>query len=278
MTLTHYLAHRRRYETLMWVTWSVLAVTANSIISSLDLQRMQQHFAWWEPICWETSSMLMLLLLLPGIMLLERRFPLERPQLLRHLGIHVLITPVFSLLHVVGMVAIRKLVYVLAGGHYDFGDWWTELGYEYLKDAQTYAGIMLVITLYRLIIRRLQGEASLPDDTEADSSPADRFLVKKLGKEFLVKIDDIDWLEASGNYVNLHAHNRVYPMRETMTSMSKRLESQGFARVHRSIILNLDCIAEIEPLDTGDARARLTSGAQVPISRRYRQQLKDRLS
>ena len=278
MTLQHYLVHRRRYETLMWLIWSIFAVTANCIISRLDLQRMQQDFLWWHPICWEVSSMLMLLLLLPIVVLLERRFPLERSSLIKHLTMHVAITPLFSLAHVLGMVTLRKITYTLAGGHYNFGNWLTELGYEYIKDAQTYVGILVVISLYRLIIRRLQGEATLPDETETDSSPADRFLVKKLGKEFLVRITDIDWLEASGNYVNLHAHNRVYPMRETMTSMAKRLLDQGFVRVHRSIILNLDRVQEIEPLDTGDARARLISGDLVPISRRYRQQLRERLS
>ncbi len=278
MSLQYYLAHRLRHETLLWLTWIITSATANSIIATLDLRRMQQDFLWWEPILWECSSALFFLLLLPLVLLVERRFPLQRPKLGKHLLIHALLTPIYSALHVLGMVGTRYLVYAFSHSSYDFGHWPTEMAYEYLKDVRTYAAIIAVIYLYRFVLRRLQGEASLPDDTETDSSPADRFLIKKLGKEFLVKITDIEWLEASGNYVNLHAHGRVYPMRETMTTMARRLQQQGFVRVHRSIILNLDKIEEIEPLDTGDARARLLSGARLPISRRYRAQLKMQLS
>ncbi len=278
MTLSHYLTHHRRYEALLWLAWIATAATANSIISTLDLQRMQQDFLWWEPILWECSSALLFLLLLPAVMLAEQRFPLQRPRLGVNLLIHLLFSVVYSVLHVIGMVAIRHLVYALNNSSYDFGHWPTEMAYEYLKDVRTYAAILVVIYLYRFILRRLQGEASLPDDTETESNPSDRFLIKKLGKEFLVRIDDIEWLEAAGNYVNLHAKGRVYPMRETMTVMSKRLQQQGFARVHRSIILNLDKVDEIEPLDSGDARARLHSGERLPISRRYRAELKALLS
>lgn len=274
MNLQHYLSHRRRYEASMWFSWFVCSATVNSTIATLDLRRMQQGFQWWEPITWEVSSGIIFLLLLPLVVLLERRFPLARPNVLKHLLIHIAATPVYSAIHVVGMVGIRKIVYILNHSSYDFGHWLSEMAYEYLKDWQTYVGILAVIYLYRFILRRLQGEASLPDDTEIDGSPADRFLVKKLGKEFLVKITDIEWLEASGNYVNLHADGKVYPMRDTMTSMAKRLESKGFIRVHRRIIVNLDRVAEIEPLDTGDARARLYSGALLPISRRYKEVFK----
>lgn len=62
-----------------------------------------------------------------------------------------------------------------------------------------------------------------------------------------------------------------------MSGIEQKLKSQGFARVHRSAIINLDRVREIEPFDTGDARAHLVTGAAVPISRRYRQELKERL-
>ena len=107
---------------------------------------------------------------------------------------------------------------------------------------------------------------------------SDRFLIKKLGREFLVRLDEIDWIESCGNYVNLHVGDRVYPLRDTMTSISERLEPHGFQRIHRSAIVNLDRVAEIVASDSGDGEARLSSNATVPVSRRFRKELRDRLA
>jgi DNA-binding LytR/AlgR family response regulator len=102
----------------------------------------------------------------------------------------------------------------------------------------------------------------------------ERFLVLKLGSEFLVLARDIEWLEAAENYVNLHVSGRVYPLRSTMTAISARLDPQRFVRVHRSYMVNLDFLVQIEPLDTGDARLVMKDGSRVPCSRRYRDALR----
>ncbi|WP_346950161.1 LytTR family DNA-binding domain-containing protein, partial [Dyella sp.] len=104
----------------------------------------------------------------------------------------------------------------------------------------------------------------------------ERFLVRKLGKEFLVNASEIEWLQASGNYVNLHVRGRDYPLRSTMAGIEERLDARRFLRVHRSFAINLDYLAEIEPLDAGEARLRMRDGAVVPCSRRYRSQLRER--
>jgi DNA-binding LytR/AlgR family response regulator len=76
--------------------------------------------------------------------------------------------------------------------------------------------------------------------------------------------------------VNLHVRGRDYPLRTTMAAIEERLDPSRFVRVHRSYFVNLDYLAEIEPLDTGDARLKLRDGAMVPCSRRYRAQLRER--
>jgi DNA-binding LytR/AlgR family response regulator len=139
-----------------------------------------------------------------------------------------------------------------------------------------------LIYLYRFVLRRAQGEAQfLAEGTEdAVTKPQpviDRFLVKKLGREFLVKVADIDWIEASGNYVNLRVGTRAYPLRETMAGIESRLADAGFMRVHRSAIVNLDRVQEIVPFDTGDGEARLAGDLRVPVSRRFRKELRERL-
>jgi len=177
------------------------------------------------------------------------------------------------------MVALRKLAYASQGESYDFGNWPVEMGYEYLKDWQTYAGILFALALYRLLLLRLQGEASMLDTP--DDGPAlepverpERFLVRKLGKEFLIAAAEVEYLQASGNYVNLHLHARDYPLRTTMAAIEPRMNPGKFIRVHRSYMVNLDFIKEIEPLDTGDARILMKGGSLIPCSRRYRAALK----
>ncbi len=74
-----------------------------------------------------------------------------------------------------------------------------------------------------------------------------------------------------------HVRGRVYPLRDTMASISERLNPHGFQRVHRSAIVNLDRVAEIVAFDTGDGEARLESDIKVPISRRFKKELRERL-
>lgn len=225
--------------------------------------------------------MLVALALVPAMVWCTRRFPLRLDDWRRLLALHLLGSLAWSILHVAGMVAIRKAAYASVGDSYDFGAWWREFGYEYLKDVRSYAGVVLTIEAYRLVLRRLQGEASLlslPDEgppVEPVDRP-ERFLIRKLGREFLIAANDIEWLQASGNYVNLRVRGHDYPLRSTLAGIETKLDPARFARVHRSYMVNLDRIASIEPLDTGDARVHMQDGAKLPCSRTYRADLRQR--
>jgi hypothetical protein len=277
--LQRYLPWRRLFEVGFWVLSFVSAAAVNSVIVLLDINRVGLHFAAWEPILWEWSSNLVLLALVPAVIAFERRVPLQFGLLRRHLPWHVLASVVFSVAHVVAMVAIREAGYAAMGADYDFGPWPRELFYEYLKDSRAYSGILVTVLLYRLLLLRLQGEARLLDSPD-DGPPVEpierpeRFLVRKLGKEFLVAASDIEWLQASANYVNLHVRGRDYPLRTTMSAIEPRLDPARFVRVHRSYMVNLDCVQQIEPLDSGDARLLMRDGSQIPCSRRYRAALR----
>lgn len=275
-----YLRHRHAFEIGFWVLLAATNGVSNSITVNIDIARTGLAFATWEPWVWECSSSLAWLAVIPLLVWFDHRFPLERRYLPLNIAWHLAFTVPFSFMHVFGMVALRELAYAWMGGDYDFGDWSAGLRYEYLKDVRTYATFLVTIYFYRFVLRRWQGEAEFLSEgrEEEPSEPVtDRFLVKKLGREFLVKVKDIDWIESSGNYVTLHVDKRLYPLRETMAGIEQRLGAGSFARVHRSAILNLDRVAVIEPFDTGDARAELSNGDVVPVSRRYRQALKARL-
>ncbi|HRO28176.1 MAG TPA: LytTR family DNA-binding domain-containing protein [Luteimonas sp.] len=258
-------------------------VVGNSVTTWMDLNRGGPTTVQpWEPVVWEASSGILWIALIPLIAWLTYRHPTHwgnwRQQLPLHLGASVLV----SLVHVLGMVGLRVLAYRWQGMDYEFGPWPRELFYEYLKDARTYAGIVVLVELYCLLLRRLQGEASFlaaPDDgapVESVQRP-DRFLVRKLGREFLVAANDIEWLQASGNYVNLRVRGHDYPLRSTIAGIGEKLDPARFLRIHRSYIVNMDHLASIEPLDTGDARVHLKDGTALPASRRYRGELRERL-
>ncbi len=98
---------------------------------------------------------------------------------------------------------------------------------------------------------------------------ADRLVVQSGMGSSVLRLEDIDYLEAARNYVSVHAGGREYIVRETMTNLLRRLSAGPFERTHRSFIVNIDKIREIRTADTGQ-RIILSSGAEVPLSRSYR--------
>lgn len=277
-----FLPWKRTFEVGYWVAVTLLNGIVNSITVLMDIRRVGLDFAEWEPAAWEMSSGVSLLALVPAVVWFTRMFPMHWDNWRRQLFWHLLGSVAFSLLHVLVMVGLRMLVYRTQGMEYDFSPWHTELVYEYLKDIRTYAGMVAAIELYRFILRRSQGEASLLDapDEGPPLEPVDRperFVVRKLGREFLVAASDIEWLQASGNYVNLRVRGHDYPLRSTIAGIEAKLDPRLFVRIHRSYIVNLDHLVSIEPLDTGDARIHLKDGGVLPCSRRQRDALRGRV-
>jgi DNA-binding LytR/AlgR family response regulator len=270
---------RRTIEVGFWIGLTLINGVANSITVLMDIRRVGLGFAAWQPAVWEWSSGLTTLALVPALVWFTSRYPLHLDTWRRHLPMHLAGSVVFSLVHVVGMVALREAAYAVQGLDYDFGHWPRELAYEYLKDVRGYTMIVSIIEGYRFVVRRLQGEASLlgrPDEGEPVDpvDRPDRFLVRKLGRDFLIAAEDIEWLQASGNYVNLRVRGHDYPLRSTLAGIEGRLDPGRFARVHRSYIVNLGRVASIEPLDSGDARLHLHDGLVLPCSRTHRDGLR----
>lgn len=277
--LSRYQPWRKILEPGFWIGFFFLQAALNSSVVMLDLQRMGAAVPSWAPAVWEWSSNVVVLALVPAVIRFERRFPIRWEGLLRNSGFNVLGSIGFCLLHVSLMVALRKLAYATQGQSYHFGLWWRELGYEYLKDFRTYFAIVGTVRFYQLLLLSWQGEASLlvAPETGTAVEPVERperFLVRKLGKDFLLPATDIDYVQAWGNYVNLRVRGHDYPLRSTMAALEKRLDPNRFVRVHRSYIVNLQSIREIVPLESGDARAVLRENQEVAVSRRYREALR----
>ena len=101
----------------------------------------------------------------------------------------------------------------------------------------------------------------------------ERLMVRSDGRLYFVRIDDIDWVEAAGNYVKLHVGRDTHLMRETMAGIEKMLDSSRFLRIHRSAIVNLDRVREMQPWFSGEYTVILRDGTQLRLSRVYRDRL-----
>ena len=105
---------------------------------------------------------------------------------------------------------------------------------------------------------------------EKESSFPDRLLVKHGGTVHLLKLEEVDWIEAARNYVKIHCGQDVHTMRETMTHVEDKLDPERFVRIHRSTIVNVDRIRKIEPGYGSESRVELEDGTHLMISRAYR--------
>jgi two-component system LytT family response regulator len=96
------------------------------------------------------------------------------------------------------------------------------------------------------------------------------FVVKSNGRVHLLRGRDIDWCEAVGNYVRLHVGSQTHLSRCTLTQLAQQLDSEQFVRVHRSIIVNIDRIQELQPWANGEYVILLRDQTQLRLSRGYR--------
>jgi two-component system LytT family response regulator len=99
----------------------------------------------------------------------------------------------------------------------------------------------------------------------------ERVVIKAQGRVFFLKVDEIDWIEAAGNYVSLHVKKESYLLRETISGLAAQLDPARFPRIHRSQIVNLDRVRELRPWSHGEYHVLLHDGQQLTLSRSYRE-------
>jgi DNA-binding LytR/AlgR family response regulator len=104
---------------------------------------------------------------------------------------------------------------------------------------------------------------------------APRIAFKAKGRILFLDLAEIVAVEAQGNYVSLRYRPNPYLLRESLSSMAERLKPYGFIRIHRSVVVNIAAVDEIEPLATGDYRLRLRDGKEYLVTRTYKDNLKD---
>jgi two-component system LytT family response regulator len=111
----------------------------------------------------------------------------------------------------------------------------------------------------------------------AKNLPAQRLVIKSGSRMLFLHPEKIEWVEADKDYVRLHVGKENHLVRETMNDIEKKLESDRFVRVHRSTIVNLDYVKQMQPLPSGEYDISMRDGTQLRLSRGYRARLLDLL-
>ena len=107
---------------------------------------------------------------------------------------------------------------------------------------------------------------------------SERLVVKTGGRVFFLNTEEVDWIEAEGNYVNIHtAAKKSYLLRETISSLEAQLDPKDFVRIHRSAIVNINRIKELQPWSHGEYHILLHDGTRLTLSRSYREKLQSAL-
>lgn len=102
---------------------------------------------------------------------------------------------------------------------------------------------------------------------------ARQILVRDADRAYFLSVEDIDYISAAGNYVEVHADGKLHLIREPLTSFVSQLAPDEFLRVHRSHVVRIGFIAEMRPMFHGDYELILRDGERLPLSRRYKQLL-----
>ena len=118
---------------------------------------------------------------------------------------------------------------------------------------------------------------ALVEDVRPAGGRPDRLMVRSGARVVFVDADQIEWVEAEGNYVRLHAGSESHLVRDTMQSMERRLGPARFARIHRSRIVNLSRVRELRLVANGEYEAVLHAGVRLGVGRLYRDALQERL-
>jgi two-component system, LytTR family, response regulator len=118
---------------------------------------------------------------------------------------------------------------------------------------------------------------SLLEDLKAGNKYLERLVIKSSGRIYFLETNEIDWIQAEGNYVSVHIGKKAHLLRETISSLESQLDPKKFLRIHRSAIVRIDRIKELQPWFHGEYHVVLHDGTELTLSRNYRDRLQEAL-
>lgn len=120
------------------------------------------------------------------------------------------------------------------------------------------------------------GLRALLDEVRRTRARSQRLIVKSGGRVFFVRVEDVEWVQAAGNYVELHAGTERHLLRETMQSLLARLDPERFVRIHRSMLINLHQVHHVKVGESGEYSVVLRNGRALRVGRAFRRGFRDR--
>jgi hypothetical protein len=256
----------RRWTGLGFVYWLV-AMTALEPGNVMNAMRLGAELHWARETARLVAAGLLGASATPLLLVLARRFPIERRGGLGRVAIQALAMLVLA-------VVLILISCVLAA--------WIFHGRAAPRLAEVRgelaANLLLVTVCLSLFLGVIQIARRLSAPAVEDAARTSQLAIKDRGRLTIVDLSEIDWIETQGNYQALHVGERVHLMRETSARLGQRLDPDRFARIHRRTIVALDRVRAVEPLPNGDAVVRLTSGAELRVSRSHRAALRERLA
>jgi hypothetical protein len=201
--------------------------------------------------------------LFPAVEWLLRVAPPGPGRWLRFAAVHGPATLVYCLVHVIGFVGLRRLIYLALGGHYSGP---LDLGYEYPKDLRSYLGLLVTLWAAR-VIARLWVQVG---ERRAEPIIQAIFDIKDGSRTIRAPVAEILAVTSKGNYVEfLLVDGRRPLMRTTLAAVEASLGPEGFMRTHRSWLINPRHVRALVSEGAGDYRVELEKGTQAPLSRRF---------
>lgn len=256
----------RALTALAFLLFGLLYMAVNAA-SMIDQRRaLGRPIDAWQAWTLESTSLIAWLLLLPVVLAISTRL-LRRPfwqTALGHLGAVVAV----SCAHTLVMTGMRIAAYALVGQDYAPSEPWSDrLLFEARKDLITYVSILAVFLLARRLV-------TSPLSPSRDSpEQAATIEVRDGSRLVLLRPEEIEWVSAAGNYVELHGAFGSELARRTMANLEQELAPHGFIRVHRSRLVRRGAIQSAETRQSGDFDITLRSGTIISGSRRFRKDL-----
>jgi len=257
-----------------WLVYALIAAVVfavtlvNAFSAAHDAARRGNAYDLGLPLLYELSSAIVIIALLPLVDFSVRRARRETAWPARILwGVGAV--PVFSAVHIVAMVGLRKLAMAAAGSFYGFAFSPGELTYEFRKDAVTY--LMLGAVFWLAASRRDNAVEQTAAQPIPASSPAGPLWLRDGPSRIRIEPQDIVMVTSAGNYVEYcMADGRTHLVRGTLAAEEARLSSYNVVRVHRTRLISLARVSALQSGPSGDFALTLDTGQVVACSRRYR--------
>ena len=136
---------------------------------------------------------------------------------------------------------------------------------------------------FRSLLQHVRGRVQerRAANASAQSATGSRLLLQTSTGSILLSVEQVDWIEAAGNYVEIHAASETHLIRATLDAIQQKLDDRAFVRISRSHVVRIGAIAKLQPWSHGDLRVQLNNGVVLPWSRRFRdnfETLRERLS